>query len=95
MNSAGVGETVKRASYGLVTGLISHMSSCVTEFDFRLGDCVAGMSLLEAASIDLVVTSPPYNLGIRYGKFADTADRASYPRLVRRMGRADAPAAPA
>ena len=29
-------------------------------------------------SIDLVVTSPPYNLGIRYGKYSDTADRASY-----------------
>jgi site-specific DNA-methyltransferase (adenine-specific) len=36
------------------------------------------MAQLKAASINLVVTSPPYNLGIRYGKFADTADRASY-----------------
>ena len=50
----------------------------VTQFDLRLGDCVAGMARLETASIDLVVTSPPYNLGIRYGTFADTADRASY-----------------
>ncbi len=47
-------------------------------FDLCLDDCVAGMSRLAAASIDLVVTSPPYNLGIRYGKFADTADRGSY-----------------
>ncbi len=30
--------------------------------------------------IDLVVTSPPYNLGIRYGKFSDTQDRQSYLR---------------
>ena len=29
-------------------------------------------------SIDLVVTSPPYNLGIRYSKFSDRADRAGY-----------------
>ncbi len=50
----------------------------MTEFDLRLGDCVAGMAELDAASIDLVVTSPPYNLGIRYGKFADTAERGSY-----------------
>jgi len=50
----------------------------VTQFDLRLGDCIAGMSELPAQSIDLVVTSPPYNLGIRYGKFADNADRASY-----------------
>ncbi len=50
----------------------------MTSFDLRLGDCLSGMAQLEAQSIDLVVTSPPYNLGIRYGKFADTADRASY-----------------
>ena len=50
----------------------------MTHFDLRLGDCVAAMSQLPAQSIDLVVTSPPYNLGIRYGKFADTAGRNSY-----------------
>ena len=44
----------------------------------RLGDCLTGMARLRAASVDLVVTSPPYNLGIRYGKFADTAERGSY-----------------
>src|SRR5438128_85106 len=36
------------------------------------------MSRLGDESIDLVVTSPPYNLGIRYGKFSDTQDRESY-----------------
>jgi site-specific DNA-methyltransferase (adenine-specific) len=36
------------------------------------------MSSLRAKSIDLVVTSPPYNLGIRYSKFADNARRESY-----------------
>ena len=36
------------------------------------------MSRLDDESIDLVVTSPPYNLGIRYGKFSDTQDRESY-----------------
>jgi len=39
-----------------------------------------GMAELPAGSIDLVVTSPPYNLGIRYSKFSDTADRMSYLR---------------
>jgi site-specific DNA-methyltransferase (adenine-specific) len=42
------------------------------------GDCVAGMAQLVAASVDLIVTSPPYNLGIAYSKYADTADRESY-----------------
>ena len=36
------------------------------------------MSRLADESVDLVVTSPPYNLGIRYGKFSDTQDRESY-----------------
>ncbi len=50
----------------------------MSSFDLRLGDCVAGMAELPPESIDLVVTSPPYNLGIRYGKFADDAKRGSY-----------------
>jgi site-specific DNA-methyltransferase (adenine-specific) len=52
----------------------------MTKFDFRLKNCVAGMARLTPASVDLVVTSPPYNLGIRYSKFSDTADRPSYLR---------------
>jgi site-specific DNA-methyltransferase (adenine-specific) len=36
------------------------------------------MSRLRAWSIDVVVTSPPYNLGIKYGKYSDISDRASY-----------------
>jgi site-specific DNA-methyltransferase (adenine-specific) len=47
-------------------------------FDLRLGDCVEGMAGLAPQSIDLVVTSPPYNLGIRYRKFADNVNRESY-----------------
>jgi site-specific DNA-methyltransferase (adenine-specific) len=47
-------------------------------FDLRLADCVTGMAGLETGSIDLVVTSPPYNLGVRYGKFSDNANRAAY-----------------
>jgi site-specific DNA-methyltransferase (adenine-specific) len=50
----------------------------VTKFDFRLEDCVAGMAKLPKEHVDLVVTSPPYNLGIRYGKFSDRQDRQSY-----------------
>jgi site-specific DNA-methyltransferase (adenine-specific) len=36
------------------------------------------MQALPASIVDLVVTSPPYNLGIRYSKFSDRADRAGY-----------------
>jgi site-specific DNA-methyltransferase (adenine-specific) len=52
----------------------------MTKFDLRLGDCVTGMARLSNESIDLVVTSPPYNLAICYGKFSDRQDRQSYLR---------------
>jgi site-specific DNA-methyltransferase (adenine-specific) len=50
----------------------------MTEFDLREQDCIEGMSLLQAECVDLVVTSPPYNLGISYGKYSDGQDRRSY-----------------
>jgi site-specific DNA-methyltransferase (adenine-specific) len=50
----------------------------MTEFDLRRRDCVKGMSRLPDESVDLVVTSPPYNLGVRYGKFSDRQARGSY-----------------
>src|SRR5262245_5969358 len=50
----------------------------MTKFDLRKQDCIAGMSRLADESVDLVVTSPPYNLGISYGKYSDRQDRRSY-----------------
>jgi site-specific DNA-methyltransferase (adenine-specific) len=50
----------------------------MTPFDLRLEDCITGMSRLQDESVDLVVTSPPYNLGIGYGKYFDRQDRRSY-----------------
>ena len=42
------------------------------------GDCLEVLPTLAAGSIDLVVTSPPYNLGINYKTFRDTAPRDEY-----------------
>ena len=50
----------------------------MTKFDLRRQDCIKGMSRLPDESVDLVVTSPPYNLGISYGKYSDRQDRRSY-----------------
>src|SRR3712207_5158612 len=46
--------------------------------ELRLGDCVEGIASLDAASIDLIVTSPPYNLGIAYRKYSDRQSRETY-----------------
>ena len=50
----------------------------MTRFDLRRQDCIKGMSRLGDESVDLVVTSPPYNLGIKYGKYSDKGSRESY-----------------
>lgn len=42
------------------------------------GDCLQVLPALAAGSVDLVVTSPPYNLGISYKTFKDTAPREQY-----------------
>ena len=47
-------------------------------FELHHGDCIEGMSRLESGSVDLIVTSPPYNLGIAYGKYSDRQERSAY-----------------
>ena len=41
-------------------------------------DCVTGMANLPDASVDLIVTSPPYNLGIHYSSYSDRQGRDAY-----------------
>jgi site-specific DNA-methyltransferase (adenine-specific) len=43
-----------------------------------VGDCAAVLAGMEEQSVDVVVTSPPYNIGLRYGSYDDGGDRASY-----------------
>jgi len=42
------------------------------------------MSRLSDEWVDLVVTSPPYNLGVRYRKYSDRQDRESYLQWCRK-----------
>ena len=44
----------------------------------HLQDCVKGMLALPAKSVDIVTTSPPYNLGIEYGTYQDNKPRQEY-----------------
>lgn len=41
-------------------------------------DCLEGMRQMPDGSVDLVVTSPPYNLGIQYSTYQDKSDRSSF-----------------
>ena len=42
------------------------------------GDCVSVLRALECASIGIIITSPPYNLGIKYRTYDDDLPRAEY-----------------
>ncbi|MFH0821788.1 MAG: site-specific DNA-methyltransferase [Pseudomonadota bacterium] len=51
------------------------------------GDCLYGMeNLLAPSSIDVVVTSPPYNIGVKYGAYDDKVPRHAYLEWMSRWG---------
>jgi site-specific DNA-methyltransferase (adenine-specific) len=45
---------------------------------FYLGDCVDVLRSLTPGAISVIVTSPPYNLGVRYRSYDDTVPRDRY-----------------
>ena len=45
---------------------------------FYLGDCLEVLHSMTPASISVIVTSPPYNLGVRYRTYEDTLPRTQY-----------------
>jgi site-specific DNA-methyltransferase (adenine-specific) len=42
------------------------------------GDCIEALASMQEASVDLVVTSPPYNIGIAYNSYHDRKPREQY-----------------
>jgi site-specific DNA-methyltransferase (adenine-specific) len=49
-----------------------------TRSTFYLADCLDVFKHLDADSVDVIVTSPPYNLGIAYNRYHDTLSGADY-----------------
>ncbi|HYT69234.1 MAG TPA: site-specific DNA-methyltransferase [Vicinamibacterales bacterium] len=45
---------------------------------FYLGDCLEVLRSITPGSISVIVTSPPYNLGVRYRTYDDTLPRGHY-----------------
>jgi len=64
---------------------------------FYLGDCTEILPELDAATVGTVVTSPPYNLGIKYRTYKDDMPRREYlnwtDRWIRAVARVMAPQA--
>lgn len=52
-----------------------------------LGDCFAGLeSLIQPESVDVLVTSPPYNIGVPYNGYDDGIPRGEYLAWIKRWG---------
>ena len=47
-------------------------------YNFVLGDCIEELKKLKDKSINIVVTSPPYNIGLKYHKYKDKKPREQY-----------------
>jgi site-specific DNA-methyltransferase (adenine-specific) len=60
--------TTRQSSPGL-EGLLDAIHLC---------DCIEGIRALPDASVDIIVTSPPYNIGKPYSSHNDTMPRADY-----------------
>ena len=45
---------------------------------FYLADCLDVFRQLPSQSVDVIVTSPPYNLGVEYSHYQDTLSRSDY-----------------
>lgn len=53
-----------------------------------VGDCLAALPTLPGASVDAVVTSPPYNIGVAYRSYDDRRPRAEYLAWLTEVGAA-------
>ncbi len=52
-----------------------------------VGDCAKALAELPEQSIDVVVTSPPYNIGLNYRSYDDGGDRGAYLAWLGEIGR--------
>lgn len=51
------------------------------------GDCLAHLRSMPDESVDVIVTSPPYNIGIQYGAYDDRQPRDAYLAWLGEIGR--------
>lgn len=50
------------------------------------GDCLTALSAIPTGSVDVVVTSPPYNIGIAYNSYVDRRPRSEYLAWLSKIG---------
>ena len=75
------------AAAGNGTGEEAQGDAPVTKVELFHGDGLDGMTTLDTGSVDVVVTSPPYNLDVQYHRYRDNKPRPLYLDWCERWGR--------
>lgn len=50
---------------------------------FRIGDCIQVMDSMNSNTVNTIITSPPYNLDKKYGKYDDNRPMEEWEELIR------------
>jgi site-specific DNA-methyltransferase (adenine-specific) len=64
---------------------LEHVEWRIDRHQLIRGDCEVVMAGLPEKTIDIVVTSPPYNIGIRYSRYDDSGERTRYLEWLTRV----------
>ena len=51
------------------------------------GDCLKALQRLSASSVDVIVTSPPYNIGVAYKSYDDNRPRTAYLSWLKKVSK--------
>ena len=81
----GIIEKVTKKQYKIKHGENIHyvkhenvIENKILKYNFILGDCIDELKKMEDNSVNIVMTSPPYNIGIKYHKYDDKQPREQY-----------------
>jgi len=81
----GIIEKVTKKQYKIKHGKNIHyikhenvIENKILKYNFILGDCIDELKNMEDNSVNIVITSPPYNIGIKYHKYDDKQPREQY-----------------
>ena len=56
--------------------------------ELYLMDCLDGMAAIDEGSVTVVVTSPPYNIGVNYRTYEDSKSQDEYLKWIQTLGSA-------
>lgn len=68
----------KNKYFNIETSQVNKVGDCY----YTIGECVSTMNKMHPDSINTVVTSPPYNLDKKYGKYDDNKSFAEWEKLI-------------